>query len=271
VSPSSTRYFAVDRLAIEVHPTRADLGRVAAAAAAEHLRSCIASQGRARVVFACAPSQDEFLASLADGLLNPVNWGRVTAFHMDDYVGLAGEHPQSFRRYLWNHFLERVPVGAFHPLSADERDSAGVCARYAALLAELPIDLICMGIGENGHIAFNDPPVADFNDPALVKKVKLDGACLRQQVNDGCFPSVAEVPSHALTLTVPVFRAARRLSIHVPGSRKAGAVKAMLEGPIESSCPASILRLHPNATLFLDPDSARGLSRLAPGQEGGRR
>jgi len=264
VSPSSTRYFAVDRLAIEVHPTRADLGRVAAAAAAEYLRSCIASRGRARVVFACAPSQDEFLAALSDDLANPVNWGRVTAFHMDEYVGLAGDHPQSFRRYLRGHLLARVQVGAFHQLAADQGDSSEVCARYAELLAELPIDLVCMGIGENGHIAFNDPPAADFNDRAMVKKVKLDGACLRQQVNDGCFPSVAAVPSHALTLTVPVFRGAKRLSIHVPGPRKAAAVKAMLEGPIETACPASILRLHPNATLYLDPASARELSGSAP-------
>jgi len=264
VSLSPTRYFAVDRLAIEVHPTRADLGHVAAAAAAEYLRSRIASHGRARVVFACAPSQDEFLAALTDSRANPVDWGRVTAFHMDEYVGLADDHPQSFRRYLWKHFLARVQVGAFHPLAADERDITAACARYAERLAELPIDLVCMGIGENGHIAFNDPPVADFNDRAVVKKVKLDGACRRQQVNDGCFRSVAEVPSHALTLTVPVFRAAQRLSIHVPGPRKAAAVKAMLEGPINTSCPASILRLHPNATLYLDPPSARGLSKLAP-------
>jgi glucosamine-6-phosphate deaminase len=260
VSPPSTRYFAVDRLAVEIHPARRDLGRVAAAAAAEYLRLCIASRRAARVVFACAPSQDEFLASLADDLANPVDWGSVTAFHMDEYVGLGADNPKSFQHYLREHFLSRVEVGAFHPLSAFEETSAEVCARYAEVLAELPIDLICMGVGENGHIAFNDPPVADFDDPARVKKVRLDGACLQQQVNDGCFRSVAEVPGHALTLTVPVFRAAQRLSIHVPGPRKAAAVRAMLEGPIGTSCPASILRLHPNATLYLDPASASGLA-----------
>jgi glucosamine-6-phosphate deaminase len=157
--------------------------------------------------------------------------------------------------------LERAQAAAFHPLSAGEKDSAGVCARYAELLAELPIDLICMGNGENGHISFNDPPAANSEDRASVKTVKMDGACLQQQVNDGCFHLVAEVPSHALTLSVPVFRAARRLSIHVPGPRKAAAVRAMLEGPIETSCPASILWLHPNATLYLDPASASGLSK----------
>jgi glucosamine-6-phosphate deaminase len=260
VSPPSTRYFAVDRLAVEIHPTRGDLGRVAAAAAAEYLRLCVASRRAARVVFACAPSQDEFLASLADDLTNPVDWGRVTAFHMDEYVGFGADHPQSFQHYLREHLLSRVEVAAFHPLSAAEKDCAEACARYAELLAELPIDLACMGVGENGHIAFNDPPVADFDDTARVKMVTLAGECIQQQVNDGCFRSAAEVPKRALTLTVPVFRAARRLSIHVPGARKAAAVRAMLEGPIGASCPASILRLHPNATLYLDPASASGLS-----------
>jgi len=252
VNPSLARHFVVDRLAVEIHPTRADLGRAAAAAVSEYLRQCIASRGLARVVFACAPSQDEFLGALVDARANPVAWDRVTAFHMDEYVGLKGDDPRSFQRYLWDHLLSRVKVAAFHPLSAGEGDSAEVCGRYAELLAELPIDLICMGVGENGHVAFNDPPVAEFDDRARVKKVKLDGACLQQQVNDGCFRSVAEVPSHALTLTVPVFSTARRLSAHVPGPRKAAAVRAMLEGPIGESCPASVLRLHPDATLYLD-------------------
>jgi glucosamine-6-phosphate deaminase len=260
VNPTSALRFAVDRLVVEIHPTRADLGRVAAAAAAEYLRQCIASRGHARVVFACAPSQDEFLGALVDGRANPVAWDRVTAFQMDEYVGLEGDDPRSFQHYLRDRLLSRLKVAAFHPLSAGTGDGAAVCRRYARLLAELPIDLICMGVGENGHIAFNDPPVAKFDDRASVKKVKLDGACLQQQVNDGCFRSVAEVPRHALTLTVPVFLAARRLSAHVPGPRKAAAVRAMLEGPIHSSCPASVMRLHPSATLHLDSDSAGELS-----------
>jgi glucosamine-6-phosphate deaminase len=260
MKPALPQYFAVDRIAVEIHPTKADLGRVAAAAAAEYLRLCIASQSEARVVFACAPSQDDFLAALSSGHVNPVDWKRVTAFHMDEYVGLGGDHPQSFQRYLRDHFLARVDVGAFHPLSADDADSDAICAHYTKLLMELPIDLICMGVGENGHIAFNDPPVADFEDRARVKKVKLDDLCRQQQVNDGCFNSVADVPCHALTLTVPVFRASRRLSVHVSGSRKAAAVQAMLEGPINTSCPASVLRLHPNAILYLDPAAAGQLS-----------
>jgi glucosamine-6-phosphate deaminase len=145
-------------------------------------------------------------------------------------------------------------------LPAEERDAAAVAARYSALLRERPIDLVCMGIGENGHIAFNDPPVADFADAQLVKVVELDHACRQQQVNDGCFPALAAVPRHAFTLTVPVFRQARRLSIHVPGPRKAAAVRATVEGPIATACPASILRLHADATLYIDAAAAASLS-----------
>jgi glucosamine-6-phosphate deaminase len=251
-------YTTAGRLALEVHADRAALGRAAARAVAAYLHDVIARQGEARVIFACAPSQDEFLAALVDpahcGLA--LDWARITAFHMDDYVGLGGDHPQSFRHYLRQHLLRHVEIGRFHPLPAEEPDAAAVAARYAALLRERPIDLVCMGIGENGHIAFNDPPVADFEDPHLVKVVELDPACRQQQVNDGCFPSLAEVPRHAFTLTVPVFRQARRLSIHVPGPRKAAAVRATVEGPVATACPASILRLHPAATLYVDTAAA---------------
>jgi glucosamine-6-phosphate deaminase len=177
---------------------------------------------------------------------------------MDDYVGFAADHPQSFRRYLRAHLLGHVAVGAFHPLPA-ERPPAVACAAYAALLAAAPIDLICLGIGENGHLAFNDPPVADFDDPALVKVVALDEACRRQQVNDGCFPTLPDVPTHALTLTLPVFRDAHRLSVHVPGPRKAAAVRATLRDPRSSACPATLLRDHPDATLYVDAAAAAEL------------
>jgi glucosamine-6-phosphate deaminase len=244
-----------------VHPDRRSLGVAAARAVASTLRDLIALKGSARVVFACAPSQDEFIAALADpdACGAEIDWSRVTAFHMDDYVGLKGDDPQSFRSYLKAHLLSKVPVGAFHPLMAEENDPAAVCARYAARLAEGPIDLICLGIGENGHIAFNDPGVAEFDDPELVKVVALDAKCRQQQVNDGCFPTLADVPGHALTLTIPVFRHARQLSVHVPGARKAAAVRSMLTGPISPDCPASILRTHPNASLYLDHDSAAAL------------
>lgn len=260
MTASSSRYLTSGRLAVEIHSDRSALGLAAARAAAAYLHDVIAAKGEARVIFACAPSQDEFLSSLIDVSKSGhtyVDWSRVTAFHMDDYVGLKASHPQSFRHYLQAHFLSKVKVGRFHPLPAEEPDAASVCTRYSALLSEKPIDLICLGIGENGHIAFNDPPVADFEDPQLVKVVELDEACRNQQVNDGCFPTFADVPRHAFTLTVSVFRRARRLSIHVPGPRKADAVKATIENSVSTACPATILRLHPEATLYVDVAAAK--------------
>jgi glucosamine-6-phosphate deaminase len=258
---SAARRFAAGRLQVEVHPDRAALGRAAGQAVAARLRALLARQGSARVIFACAPSQDEFLAALVAASRSPelgFDWSRVAALHMDDYVGFTADHPRSFRRYLRTHLLDHVDLGAFHPLPA-EKPPAVACAEYAALLRAAPIDLICLGIGENGHLAFNDPPVADFDDPDLVKVVALDDACRRQQVNDGCFPTLAEVPTHALTLTLPVFRDARRLSVHVPGPRKAAAVRATVHGPRGTACPATLLRAHPDATLHLDEDAAAGL------------
>jgi glucosamine-6-phosphate deaminase len=251
----------VDRLAVEIHRDRRNSSLAAARAAASYLRDVIATHGEARVIFGCAPSQDDFIAALIDPELSgtAVNWSRVVVFHMDDYVGIPATCPQSFRYYLQHHLLAHVQVGQFHPIPAEQRDSPAVCARYAALLRERPIDLICVGIGENGHIAFNDPPVADFDDPVLVKVIEMDRSCRQQQVNDGCFGSIAEVPTHAVTITVPVFREARRLSICVPGARKAAAVRSALRGAITPACPASILRVHPNATLYLDLDSASEL------------
>lgn len=255
---SLPNYFTVDRLAVEIHRDRQAAGGAAARAAAAGLRDILAMQERARVIFGCAPSQDDFLAALVDPRLSGVtlDWRRITVFHMDEYVGLAGDAPSSFRTYLRQHLLNHVEAGEVHLIAGEQRDTATVCREYARRLGERPIDLICLGIGENGHIAFNDPPVADFEDAALVKVVELDQACRQQQVNDGCFPTLTAVPSHAITLTVPVFRQARRLVIQVPGERKAAAVRATLRGPISPACPASILRLHPHATLYLDPASA---------------
>ncbi len=263
--PTSTtgiHYIVNDRLAVEVHETRESLGLAAARAAAAYIRDTIAAQGKARVIFACAPSQDDFLAALADRRATgvTVDWSKVTAFHMDEYVGLSADDPRSFRHYLRSHLLSRIGIGTFYPIDADESDVSSVCARYEELLSAEPIDLICLGIGENGHIAFNDPAVAEFEDKRLVKQVVLDSLCRQQQVNDGCFASLDQVPSSAISLTIPVFRRARRLSVHVPGSRKAEAIRAALEGDIGSECPASILRVHPHATLYIDGDAAARLS-----------
>jgi len=251
------RYFCVDRLAVEVHHDRIALGRAAACAVASCLRGVIATRGEARVIFACAPSQNEFLDALIEvtARSQPLDWRCVTAFHMDEYVGLPASHPENFRSYLKTHLLERLPI-ARHHLLAVEASAPSECARYAELLKEKPIDLICLGVGENGHLAFNDPCFADFEDPTTVKTVELDEQCRQQQVNDACFPTLQDVPTHAVTLTLPVFRNAARLSVHVPGPRKAAAVRAALREPVSTACPASILRLHPNATLYLDDASA---------------
>jgi len=255
--------FRVGRLDVQVHPTRDQMARAAADAVAAQLRSVLAAQGSARVVFASAPSQDEFLAGLA---ASPgIDWARVTAFHMDEYLGLPEGHPRSFGRFIRTRLLEKVPVRRAHYIDGVSTDPARECARYAALLTAAPIDLVCMGIGENGHIAFNDPPVADFSDPHVVKVVELDERCRMQQVNEGAFPGIGAVPTHAISLTVPALMSGRVISCVVPAASKAEAVRATLTGPIATSCPASILRTHARATLYLDPDSAGLLPPVARG------
>jgi len=246
-------------LRVETLPDRPAMGRAAATHVCGLLERILAAQERARVIFACAPSQDEFLENFVAQSRGRINWTRVTVFHMDEYVGIAATHAASFRNYLRAHLLAHVTPGEFHPIGGDAPDAAAECRRYSALLDAAPIDLICLGIGENGHIAFNDPPVANFDDPVSAKVVELDLACRQQQVNDGCFPSLAAVPTHAISLTIPVFRRANALSVVVPGPRKAAAVRATLRDPIATACPATILRTHPNATLFLDRDSASEL------------
>lgn len=244
------------RLPTDISPTKAEMGRRAAAHVVATLERILAGQKRARVVFACAPSQDDFLAQLIAQAAGRIDWSRLDGFHMDEYIGLPAKHPANFRTYLRQHLLDHVELGSFSEIHGEAEDLAAEALRYAALLAAAPIDLICLGIGENGHIAFNDPPVADFADPLRVKAVQLDHACRQQQQNDGCFPSLETVPTQALTLTIPVFLEAKHLSVVVPGLRKAQAVAAACQGPITTKCPASILRTHPQVRLFLDAFSA---------------
>lgn len=233
-------------------PDRAAMGRSAGADVAAHLRDLLDRQPGVRMIFAAAPSQTEALAALvaAPG----IDWGRVTAFHMDEYVGLAPDAPQRFAAWLDAHLFTKLPFATVRRI-VPEPDASAAADAYAALLAEAPIDVVVLGIGVNGHVAFNDPPVADFRDPHAVKIVELDDVCRQQQVDDGCFPTVADVPTHALTLTVPRLMDAARLFCVVPGPAKRAAVTATLNGPIETACPASILRLHPDCTLYLDADS----------------
>jgi glucosamine-6-phosphate deaminase len=240
------------------------MGIAAAREVAAIIHRACADRGEARVIFACAPSQDDFLAALvepAEGV-EPVDWSKVSAFHMDEYVGLAAANPQSFRHYLRTHLLDRVPaVKAFHPINGEATSLAVECERYGELLDEITIDVVCLGIGENGHLAFNDPPVADFADPVAVKEVELDFACRQQQVHDACFPAFDRVPKSALTLTIPALLRATYVSCVVPGERKANAVRDALLGPLSTACPASVLRTHPNARLHLDA-AAAGLIEL---------
>ncbi len=248
----------VDRLWVRVYADRAALGLAAGEEIAAALRARLARQPRVRMIFAAAPSQTELLAAL--GAAAGIDWDRVTAFHMDEYLDLAGDAPQRFGHFLREHLFARVHPGEIHYLAAgeisgdDEAAADAECARYAALLRSAPIDIVCLGIGENGHLAFNDPPVADFADPATVKPVDLDGTCRRQQVHDGCFTTLAAVPRRALTLTIPALTAGARLCCTVPGPSKRAAIRRTLTGPIGTACPASILRRHPDCTLYTDLD-----------------
>ncbi|MBL9168360.1 MAG: glucosamine-6-phosphate deaminase [Verrucomicrobiales bacterium] len=256
---NAVRSFQVDSLPVRVYPDRPALGRDAARMAHEHLTAVLARQGQAAVILATGNSQIQFLGDLVD--LGGIDWSRVTLFHMDEYLGLDANHSASFRRYMKERVESRVKPKVFNYLVGDAPEPIKECERYSRLLAAQSIDLCCMGVGENGHIAFNDPPVADLNDPLRVKIVQLDHACRMQQVGEGHFPSLEAVPQYALTLTISALCSARRIICISPERRKAKAVKAMLEGPVGSQCPASALRLQPQATLLLDEESAALLSR----------
>jgi glucosamine-6-phosphate deaminase len=250
--------FTVDSLDVLVYESRALAGRAAAQAVAQSIAARQHAAGSARVVFAAAPSQDEFLARLVAD--SAVDWTRIVAFHMDEYLGIHADHPASFRRYLQEHLFRLVGLTPSQLRLIPGEQSARplqTCLEYEDLLKAEPPDIVCAGIGENGHLAFNDPPVADFLDPVLVKVVRLDAACRAQQISDGCFAQVADVPTHAYTMTMPALLAAPILSVVVPGPRKANAVLTTLRGPISETCPASALRRHTGAKLYLDRDAAR--------------
>jgi glucosamine-6-phosphate deaminase len=235
---------------------RTQMGVAAAMAAARLIDELLKARLVVNMIFAAAPSQNEFLAALSE---QPIEWSRINAFHMDEYVGLDEHAPQSFARYLKEHLFDKTPFRSIHYLHGDAEDLAAECRLYAALLKQLPPDIVCMGIGENNHIAFNDPPVADFNDPEMVKVVTLDADCRQQQVNDGCFPSLAVVPERALTLTIPALLQSRYVICVVPGERKAKAVYHTLHSPITEQYPSTILRQHHAVEMFLDRDSSKNV------------
>ena len=241
-----------EKLTTYVYDTRDAMGAAAAEYAVASIKKVIEEKGYANVIFAAAPSQNETLAHL---LASDLDFSKIHAFHMDEYLGLSIKDEQSFARYLFDHVFSHAPFASVEYLPATlPRDEA--CDAYSELLRKNPPDVVLMGIGENGHIAFNDPPVADFNDPKLVKPVALDDICRMQQVHDGCFPDFDSVPQYALTLTVPALMSAKYLVCTVPAPTKANAVKAMLTGEYGEVCPATSLRKHDGAKMFLDKDSA---------------
>lgn len=235
-----------------VRDTLGEVGASAAAAAADAILAAIAERGGARVVFASAPSQEPMLVALA---ADPrIDWSLVTSFHMDEYLGVPADHPQSFGQWL----ADRLPASARPGFlridsTAEPREEA---PRYAALVAEAPIDVTCLGVGVNGHIAFNEPDVTRFDDPELVRQVRIDDVSRRQQVDEGLFPSLSQVPTDALTLTVPALLGAATMVASVLGSHKAAAVAAALTGPVSPRCPGSALRTHRAASMHLDPAAA---------------
>jgi glucosamine-6-phosphate deaminase len=247
--------FQRDKLRIEVYNKETEMGMAAADFTASRLQSALGEKGSANLILATGTSQFAFLEALRQ---KDIQWEKVTVFHLDEYIGIAESHPASFRNYLKTRILNYIKPGKVYLINGDARNLQKEMDSYEKLLKRYPVDIACIGIGENGHIAFNDPPVADFNDPLWVKEVELDHDCRVQQLGEGWFASLDEVPRKAVTLTVTAIMNCRALSCVVPGSRKATAVDNTLNAQINERCPATILRHHPDATLFLDKESASG-------------
>jgi glucosamine-6-phosphate deaminase len=252
MQPNKTLQY--DQLPVAIYPSNAALGAAAAQTARQIIQAAIAERGAAYVILATGNSQLTFLHALRT--LEGIDWSKVTVFHMDEYVGIDPAHPASFPRFLRQHLLDQVQPGQFYPVPSQAADLEVACRAYERLLRAQPLDLVAMGWGENGHIAFNDPPYADFDDPVWVKVLPLAAASRRQQVGEGHFATMAEVPTHAITLTVPALLAPKRILCIVPEARKAAAVRACLTLPVSEERPGSILRTVAHAQLYLDPDSA---------------
>ncbi len=254
---SKIKKLTADKLRVEVYSTRQTMGEAAAKAVKEAMKELITKRGSVTMAFAAAPSQNEFLATLIQ--IPDIDWSKVIAFHLDEYIGLTAEAPQRFTRFLKEHLFDQVKPGQVYYMDGTATDPEKECLRYSSLLQEHSIDIACIGIGENGHIAFNDPAVADFNDPKIVKIVDMDLKCRQQQVNDGCFEALNKVPTKALSMTIPTIMSAERIFCIVPGKTKSEAVAKTINGKITTECPASILRQHKQAVLYLEPDSAEKL------------
>lgn len=251
---NAVRRLLVDRLNVKIYKTRREMGACCGAAVGERVRRLLAGRDEINMIFAAAPSQNEVIEALnGEG---GIDWGRVNAFHMDEYIALGAGAPQGFGNFLRERLFSRLPFKDVYYLNGGAADIEAECERYSLLLKR-DIHIVCLGVGENGHIAFNDPGSADFSDPKSVKKVRLDEKCRLQQVHDGCFASLGEVPQSALTLTIPALMRGEHLFCAVPGAAKASAVRGMLRGGISSACPASILRSHESAAMFCDLESGK--------------
>lgn len=245
-----------DKMQVMIYDSPQTLGPAAANDLADILRSTIAAHGKASIILATGNSQLTFLDALAH---LPIAWDKIVVFQMDEYLGISANHPASFRRFHREHLIDLVHPKQFFGIEGDAPDVQTEITRYTALLQEHEPVACVLGIGENGHLAFNDPP-ADFETPAQIHLVTLDQACRRQQVGEGHFPNLDAVPKQALSLTIPALLKPKHVLAVVPESRKAQAVKAALEGPVTPDCPASILRTQSHVRLYLDRDSASFLA-----------
>lgn len=245
-----------DMMKYYVGETREDMGRLAATIAGNKIKQLLKEKDDVRIIFASAPSQDEVLSYLTND--QEIDWSRIIGFHMDEYIGLSTDSDQWFKKYLEKNITHKVNIKQFHFIDGT-KSAEDEIARYTELLNEKPIDIVCLGAGENGHIAFNDPPIADFNDPKMMKVVELDQLSRQQQVNDGCFPTVEDVPTEALTLTIPALSAGKTMICTVPGRTKTEAIHKMLNNDVDTSCPATILRQHKDAHLIVDKEALGNL------------
>lgn len=244
--------YKAEDLKVSVYKNRKELGIAAAFYVADKIKTVLKKKDEVRIIFAAAASQREFHQELLK--IDDIQWERVVAFQMDEYHTLPESAPQRFGNFLKESLYGHKNFKAVHYMSSD-------LLEYEELIKEAPIDIVCMGIGENGHLAFNDPPVADFNDSKVLKEVELDNICRQQQVNDGEFESIETVPEKAVTLTIPTLLSAKYLSVVVPGLSKAKAVEKTLFEKIDTSCPSTILRKQTNCELFLDTDSSKNVMR----------
>ena len=249
--------FQIEKLQVRIFNNKAEMGDASADFVAWHLLEAIKKNGFANMILATGTSQFPFLEALKK---KHIDWNKITVFHLDEYIGLSDQHPASFRKYLKERILDIVKPRQIFFLNGDAENIETEISNYESLLQSHPVDIACIGIGENGHIAFNDPPVADFDDPHRVKVVQLDEACRRQQLGEGWFPTLEDVPKEALSLTIPAIMKSKVISCVVPDERKSTAVYNTLYGEISTSCPASVLRRHRDAVLFLDVSAAKKIT-----------